>query len=62
MRIPTIVRSVLVALIVLFGVGLHAAHADSGSVVLTVFKGGWIIGARQATAHSSSAAEPTRSR
>ena len=44
MRIPTIVRSVLVALIVLFGVGLHAAHADSGSVVLTDFKGGWIIG------------------
>ena len=28
----------------MFGVGLHAARADSGSVVLTVFKGGWIIG------------------
>jgi DNA-3-methyladenine glycosylase len=37
-------RSVLLALIVWFGAGLHAAHADSGSVVLTVFKGGWIIG------------------
>ena len=34
----------LVALIVLFGAGLQAAHADSGSVVLTIFKGGWIIG------------------
>ena len=33
-----------VALIVWIGAGLHAAHADSGSVVLTVFKGGWIIG------------------
>ena len=44
MRIPTMFRSVLLALIVWFGGGLHAAHADSGSVVLTVFKGGWIIG------------------
>ena len=44
MRIPTMFRGVLVALIVWIGVGLHAAHADSGSVVLTVFKGGWIIG------------------
>src|SRR4029078_3394415 len=44
MRIPTMLRSVLIALTVWFGVGLHAAHADSGSVVLTVFKGGWIIG------------------
>jgi len=44
MRVPTLVRGVLIALTVWFGVGLHAAHADSGSVVLTVFKGGWIIG------------------
>ena len=44
MRIPTMFRGVLVALIVWFGVGLHAAYADSGSVVLTVYKGGWIIG------------------
>jgi hypothetical protein len=44
MRIPPLVRCAFIALFVLFGVGLQAAYADSGSVVLTVFKGGWIIG------------------
>ena len=34
----------LVALIALFGVGLHSANADSGSMTLTIYKGGWIIG------------------
>jgi hypothetical protein len=34
----------LVALIMLFGAGLSQAQADSGSIVLTVYKAGWIIG------------------
>ena len=44
MRILTMFRGVIIALIVLFGAGLQQAHADSGSIVLTVYKGGWIIG------------------
>jgi hypothetical protein len=44
MRIPAIIRGVLIALIVLFGLGLKQAQADSGSIVLTVYKAGWIIG------------------
>lgn len=44
MSIQRIFRSAFAALIVLFSVGVQAAHADSGSVVLTIFKGGWIIG------------------
>ena len=32
------------ALIVLFAVGLQSANADTGSISLTIFKGGWIIG------------------
>jgi hypothetical protein len=31
-------------LIVLAGAGLQEARADTGSIVLTIFKGGWIIG------------------
>jgi hypothetical protein len=31
-------------LIALFGVGLQNANADSGSITLTIYKGGWIIG------------------
>jgi hypothetical protein len=44
MRIPTIFRGVLIALVALFGLGVSHAYADSGSIVLTVYKGGWIIG------------------
>ena len=44
MRIPILLRGALVALIALFGVGLQSANADSGSITLTVYKGGWIIG------------------
>jgi len=44
MRIPTLFRGALVALIALFSVGLHSANADTGSITLTVYKGGWIIG------------------
>jgi hypothetical protein len=44
MRIPAIFRGVLIALVVLLGFGLKQAQADSGRIVLTVYKAGWIIG------------------
>ena len=44
MRIPTMLKSAFIALIVLAGAGLQEARADSGSITLTIFKGGWIIG------------------
>jgi hypothetical protein len=44
MRTPTIFRSAFLALIALFALGLQDARADSGTVVLTIYKGGWIIG------------------
>lgn len=44
MRIPAIFRGFVIALIVLVGFGLNQAQADSGSIVLTVYKAGWIIG------------------
>jgi hypothetical protein len=44
MRIPTLLRGAFVALILLFSIGLQSANADSGSITLTVDKGGWIIG------------------
>jgi lipid-binding SYLF domain-containing protein len=37
-------RSALVALVGVFGVGLKSAHADSGTIVPTIYKAGWIIG------------------
>ena len=47
MRTQTMFRGVLIALMalmVLIGGGLNQARADSGSIVLTVYKAGWIIG------------------
>jgi hypothetical protein len=44
MHIPTLFRGVIIALFVLVGVGLKPAQADSGSIVLTIYKAGWIIG------------------
>lgn len=41
---PILLRSILVALIALFGIGLQSANADSGSITLTIYKAGWIIG------------------
>ena len=43
MRVPSVLRSALAATIVLFA-GLSTAYAESGTVTLTVYKGGWIIG------------------
>ncbi len=45
MRLSSGFRAALVALTALTGAGLSsAAQADSGSVTLTVYKGGWVIG------------------
>jgi len=44
MRVPVLFRTIVVALIVLIGAGLNHARADSGSIVLTVYKAGWILG------------------
>ena len=43
MRFPSLFRSALAASIVLLA-GLSTAYAESGTVTLTVYKGGWIIG------------------
>jgi hypothetical protein len=44
MPIATMLRGALIALVAVFAVGLHYAHADTGRITLTVFKGGWFIG------------------
>ena len=44
MRISILLRGALVAFICLLGVGLQSANDDSGSITLTIYKGGWIIG------------------
>ncbi len=43
MRISSVLRAALIALVAIFGVS-RAAHAESGSVELTIYKAGWIIG------------------
>jgi len=43
MRFPSVFRGALAASIVLLA-GLSTAYAESGTVTLTVYKGGWIIG------------------
>ena len=44
MRIPSMFRAAFIALIALCAVGLQEARADSGTITLTIFKGGWFIG------------------
>jgi hypothetical protein len=44
MRVPAIFHGIIIALIVLLGAGLRPAQADTGTIVLTVYKAGWIIG------------------
>jgi hypothetical protein len=44
MRTAMMLRSAFVALIALLTIGFQDAQADSGSIVLTVYKAGWIIG------------------
>ena len=43
MRFPSLFRGALAASIVLLA-GFSQANAESGTVTLTVYKGGWIIG------------------
>ncbi|BAT59881.1 hypothetical protein GJW-30_1_02416 [Variibacter gotjawalensis] len=46
MRILSIARAALAALVMTVGVGVASkAHADSGRVYISVIKGGWVIGA-----------------
>jgi hypothetical protein len=45
MKMPSAIRALLVALTALAGTSLSTAcYADSGSVLLTIYKAGWIIG------------------
>ena len=45
MRISILLRGALIAAFIsLLGGGLQSASADSGSITLTIYKGGWIIG------------------
>lgn len=37
------IRTALIALVAIFGLS-SASHADSGTVTLTIYKAGWIIG------------------
>ena len=43
MRISSAIRTALIALVAFVGLST-ASLADSGSVTLTIYKGGWIIG------------------
>src|SRR5687767_7784799 len=44
MRISSATRAALIALVAFVGLS-PASYADSGAVTLTIYKGGWIIGA-----------------
>jgi hypothetical protein len=44
MRISSATRAALIALVAFVGLS-PASYADSGTVTLTIYKGGWIIGA-----------------
>jgi hypothetical protein len=44
MRISSAIRAALITLVAFVGLS-PATHADSGTVTLTIYKGGWIIGA-----------------
>ena len=44
MNLSSALRAALVAVTGLMGVGLSSALADSGSVQLTIYKAGWVIG------------------
>jgi lipid-binding SYLF domain-containing protein len=48
MRFSSVLRSALVALTAIVGVGFasSAARADVGSIRITVLKGGWVVGAQ----------------
>ena len=43
MRIPSAIRTALIALLAIVGLS-SASYADEGTVMLTIYKAGWIIG------------------
>lgn len=43
MSISSVLRAALIALVAIVGMS-RPSHADSGSVTLTIYKAGWIIG------------------
>ena len=46
MQIPSIFRAGLIALMAMVGASVSSvAHADSGTIRISVLKGGWFIGA-----------------
>lgn len=44
MTTPAALRGAFAAVAMLLAAGLSSAQADSGTITLTVYKGGWIIG------------------
>lgn len=44
MKLSSVIHAMSLALVTILAVGLSSAHADSGTVRLTIFKGGWVIG------------------
>lgn len=44
MHMTSTLRASLMALVALCGAGLSSAHADGGTVSLTIYKAGWVIG------------------
>jgi hypothetical protein len=44
MRIPILMLGALVAVSTVFGANTQSANADSGRILLTVYKAGWVIG------------------
>ena len=44
MRLPSAIRTALIAATAFAGAALSPAHADSGSVSLVIYKAGWFIG------------------
>ena len=44
MTIRSMLRAAVIAMTALFGAGLTAAHADSGSISIRIFKAGFVVG------------------
>jgi hypothetical protein len=44
MKFRSVLQAAVVALTALFGAGLTAAHADSGTVSIRIFKAGFVVG------------------
>ena len=63
MRISSVFRAGLIALTAMLGASLSsAAYADSGTIRISVVKGGWIIGASGGSGTLTSTAGAIRCR